>query len=830
MEYLNARLDSFALKSKRSKASSSKTASPLKWPHSSSFKATPETLAEAGFYYNPEPDSPDNVTCFMCRKTLGGWEPDDDPFTIHYDKCRNTCAWAVVRCQRGVGDLSDDISDSTRHPTNKAMEKARLDIAAKVRWPHDTTKNHGANSKALAKAGFVCNPTEAGDDTAVCIHCNLTLSGWDADDDPYEEHLKRDKKKGTACAFLKAQSTISLGKSTTKPPEADSDDGPAATPSDASQSRRPSGGRQSKASSARSSSMAAKTPASRRSTRGAGKTPGSRTVSSEVEETDGGSESDASRRTSKAKRKTGGRAKSRVSAIVEEDDEAQGSDVKEEDVEMQEQEPEPELPKRRGRPPKSAAAKPASQAKGKKAQVQQKEETIPQESEVEPPPVVKKTHGRTRSKANLDTDDKTAPSSSKGTHTRTKSGSKTKVKEEDVQELVIPAPAPKKTSKQTVPAPSQDEDEDEDVPSAPPKRPKGKAVPRSKVKIEEPQGSDDATVEREEKVHNRTQSGLTAASRRSRSPAERKSSLSEDAGYATAEPPPEADHMDLDEPTAPINNTAPVFQRTEAPLRASSRATPEDSGRRPSPATNGVRSSGVTSSSQASNPHPPSKLVKNPLKVIEIDSDGEETGVFGVPAKAAAKGKAPLTRLGSTNLVNGAKKQASKKKMQVEVVIPPRPSSHSQAPAEAEDVKMDVDQPKSPAHPQLERGATPDGAEARAEPTPSVSDTPISAVHLSAPPSPIRDDAEDSDVPMPDPDAEIVAAVLGSPRTYHPYLAQFPVEKLGSLTEEEAEMTLEQYIRREMELQYAQFKADAERRIDEFKAKAAETRTLIETS
>ncbi len=543
-----------------------------------------------------------------------------------------------------------------------------------------------------------------------------------------------------------------------------------------------------------------------------------------MEETDGGSESDASRRTSKAKRKTGGRTRSRVSAIVEEDDEAQGSGVKEEDVEMREQEQEPELPKRRGRPPKSAVAKPASQAKGKKAQVKQKEEIVPPESDVEPPPMVKKMHGRTRSKANLDTDEKTAPSS-EGTHTRTKSGSKTTVKEEeDVEEPVIPAPAPKKTSKQRVPAPSQDEDEDEDVPSAPPKKPKSKAVPRSKVKIEEPQGSDDAALEREEKVHNRTQSGGSAASRRSKSPAERKSSLSEDAGYATAEPPPEADHMDLDERTVPINKAAPVFQGTEAPLRASSRATPEDSGsgRRPSPVVEGVWSSSVLSSSQA--PRPSSKLVKNSLKVIEIDSDGEETGVFGVPAKAAVKGKAPLTRLGSTNLVNGAKKQAPKKKMQVEVVIPPRPSSHSQAPAEAEDVKMDVDPPKSPAPSQLEREATPDGAEARAEPATSVSDTPISAVHLSAPPSPVRDDVEYRD------DAEIVAAALSSPRTYHPYLARFPVEKLGSLTEEEAEMTLEQYIRREMELQYAQLKADAERRIDEFKAKAAETRTLIETS
>ena len=30
------------------------------------------------------------------------------------------------------------------------MEKARLDIAAKVQWPHDATKGHGANSKAVS--------------------------------------------------------------------------------------------------------------------------------------------------------------------------------------------------------------------------------------------------------------------------------------------------------------------------------------------------------------------------------------------------------------------------------------------------------------------------------------------------------------------------------------------------------------------------------------------------------------------------------------------------------------------------------------------------------
>ena len=83
---------------------------------------------------------------------------------------------------------------------------------------------------------------------------------------------------------------------------------------------------------------------------------------------------------------------------------------------------------------------------------------------------------------------------------------------------------------------------------------------------------------------------------------------------------------------------------------------------------------------------------------------------------------------------------------------------------------------------------------------------------------------------MPDPDAAVLVAASNSPRTFHPYLAQFPIEKMSTLTEEDADMTLEQYIRREMGLQYAQMKSDAERRIDQFKQKAAETRRVIETS
>lgn len=89
MEVLQNRLNSF-LKQKRGKS--------LKWPHPKTWKATPDTLAEAGFYFDPSADDPDNVTCFMCDKQVTEWAEEDDPFDIHWQKCANVCAWANVRC------------------------------------------------------------------------------------------------------------------------------------------------------------------------------------------------------------------------------------------------------------------------------------------------------------------------------------------------------------------------------------------------------------------------------------------------------------------------------------------------------------------------------------------------------------------------------------------------------------------------------------------------------------------------------------------------------------------------------------------------------------
>ncbi|KAJ4489053.1 hypothetical protein C8R41DRAFT_395401 [Lentinula lateritia] len=204
MDVFKTRLESFT-RPKRGKGGA-KSQSNLKWPHPEYFLATPETLAEAGFYFDPSSEDKDNVTCYMCGKELSEWDEKDNPFEIHFKKCGKKCAWANVRCGLGA-EMDPDgrfvFTDKNRLPTSKSMEKARLEtFLFGDGWIHDQERNHGASSKKMAKAGFVYSPHDAHDDTAVCIYCGISLSGWDADDDPTEEHRDRVKKAGNPCPMF----------------------------------------------------------------------------------------------------------------------------------------------------------------------------------------------------------------------------------------------------------------------------------------------------------------------------------------------------------------------------------------------------------------------------------------------------------------------------------------------------------------------------------------------------------------------------------------------------------------------------------------------------
>eukprot|EP00994_Dinema_validum_P008352 NODE_752_length_1371_cov_43.997731_g552_i0.p1 GENE.NODE_752_length_1371_cov_43.997731_g552_i0~~NODE_752_length_1371_cov_43.997731_g552_i0.p1 ORF type:complete len:433 (-),score=108.61 NODE_752_length_1371_cov_43.997731_g552_i0:73-1314(-) len=51
--------------------------------HTVSDKLNPQTLAGAGFYFEPFPEVPDRCVCFMCALALSNWRPEDQPIQEH---------------------------------------------------------------------------------------------------------------------------------------------------------------------------------------------------------------------------------------------------------------------------------------------------------------------------------------------------------------------------------------------------------------------------------------------------------------------------------------------------------------------------------------------------------------------------------------------------------------------------------------------------------------------------------------------------------------------------------------------------------------------------
>lgn len=94
---------------------------------------TGSKLAAAGFFYYPTQTNPDNVACFLCHKSLDGWEEDDDPLAEHLKHSSN-CGWAIVASiEQQDADLKEE------DPSNPRMIEARK-ATFSDKWPHDDKK------------------------------------------------------------------------------------------------------------------------------------------------------------------------------------------------------------------------------------------------------------------------------------------------------------------------------------------------------------------------------------------------------------------------------------------------------------------------------------------------------------------------------------------------------------------------------------------------------------------------------------------------------------------------------------------------------------------
>lgn len=153
----------------------------LQWPHKT---LSPVAFAKAGFFFEPYPQSPDNVVCFLCDKSLDGWEEHDNPLEEHL-KHSPTCGWAIMAAiEAGMGNYGKV------HPLDPFMVEARKATFA-GRWPYETKKGFKCKTKKLVEAGWKYTPSREAEDMATCAYCQLALEGWESDDNPWDEHYNR---------------------------------------------------------------------------------------------------------------------------------------------------------------------------------------------------------------------------------------------------------------------------------------------------------------------------------------------------------------------------------------------------------------------------------------------------------------------------------------------------------------------------------------------------------------------------------------------------------------------------------------------------------------
>ncbi|XP_034065444.1 baculoviral IAP repeat-containing protein 5b [Gymnodraco acuticeps] len=85
---------------------------------------------------------------------------------------------------------------STRFAAFDKMHSYESREQSYVDWPF--REDCYCTPEKMAKAGFVHCPSENEPDVACCFFCLIELEGWEPDDDPMSEHLKRSPN----CGFL----------------------------------------------------------------------------------------------------------------------------------------------------------------------------------------------------------------------------------------------------------------------------------------------------------------------------------------------------------------------------------------------------------------------------------------------------------------------------------------------------------------------------------------------------------------------------------------------------------------------------------------------------
>ncbi|VEN63268.1 unnamed protein product [Callosobruchus maculatus] len=175
------------------------------WP--SSNVVSPESLANAGFYYLGDGD---NTKCAFCKGVVREWEQGDNPdyeHRRHFPNCPYVTSVINKRCgpvapykkpltnaQLVQNDQNLDELGIQTHKGPKRSDFSTVEsrLRSFVGWSSDLIQT----PELLAQAGFYYEGTR---DQVRCFHCDGGLKHWDPHDDPWTEHARW----FPTCAFVK---------------------------------------------------------------------------------------------------------------------------------------------------------------------------------------------------------------------------------------------------------------------------------------------------------------------------------------------------------------------------------------------------------------------------------------------------------------------------------------------------------------------------------------------------------------------------------------------------------------------------------------------------
>lgn len=179
-------------------ARSRKTSATATWPHVNSTHSqypSPSHFASLGLFFSPTATQPDRVLSYIDGTEISGFAAGDS-LQQRLEVAHAKDPWLMIIRSKDAGKTSETdeqrmtYEDEDMLPNGQSMTQARRRTFADL-WPHDGKRGWKPSSQKLAQAGFHFEPTAEDPDNASCIYCGRTLSGWEKTDDAIHEHIRK---------------------------------------------------------------------------------------------------------------------------------------------------------------------------------------------------------------------------------------------------------------------------------------------------------------------------------------------------------------------------------------------------------------------------------------------------------------------------------------------------------------------------------------------------------------------------------------------------------------------------------------------------------------